>query len=116
MIADALRNGLRRLAAWTTDLGHPRDLALRRWWGGGISTPAGVTVDENSALTYAAVWKAVNVISGAVAKLPCVVYRRDSRGNKERYAEHPGHRLLHRAPNATMGPFQFIKTLQAHCL
>ena len=45
-------------------------------FGQGRSTDAGITVDERTALMYAPVWQAVNLISSAAACLPFHHYRR----------------------------------------
>lgn len=88
---------------------------VQKLFGGGVTTAAGVQVDEESALKYSAVWAAVNIISGAVGFLPLPVYRRKDEG-KEKVPAHPVYRLLHDRPNKYMNALTFRETLQAHVL
>lgn len=90
------------------------DPEINKYFSGG-QTSTGVSVSEFTALNYSAVWSAVNLISGDVASLPLVLYRRNGRG-KERYEAHPLYRLLHDAPNPEMSSVTFRRTLQAHAL
>jgi HK97 family phage portal protein len=87
---------------------------ILEWLGDG-PTGAGVVVTPNNALTLAAVWACVRVISEDVASLPLITYRRLDRG-KERAPAHPLYRLLHDEPNPYMTAMQFRETLQGHVL
>lgn len=82
---------------------------------GAAKTAAGVRVSRKKALGYPAVWRAVNLISGDVAKLPLVVYRRDGR-NRELAPDHPSYPLLVWKPNDAMTAFVLKQTLMAHVL
>ncbi len=77
---------------------------------------AGVSVSEESALTLAAVWNAVQLISGTVGSLPLVLYKRLPNGGREPFIKHPLYRLLHDRPNPEMSSMVFRETLQAHVL
>ena len=46
----------------------------------GIQANSGVTVDENSALNFSAVWACVRVISESVASLPIGVFKEEENG------------------------------------
>lgn len=72
-------------------------------------------VTHRRALGYPAVWRAVSLISGDVAKLPLIVYRQNGR-NKEPDAAHPAYRVLLRKPNDAMTAFVFKQTLMLHVL
>ena len=61
-------------------------------WGGGL-TSSGIAVNHETALTYSPVWRATNLISRDVAKLPFFVYRRSGSG-KERDTSHAAYTLL----------------------
>jgi HK97 family phage portal protein len=76
---------------------------------------AGVFVSEDSALTYAAVWSCVRVISETVAALPWHVYRRSDAG-RDRLGAHPVEWLLNSQANPEMTAFAFRETLLAHAL
>jgi HK97 family phage portal protein len=85
-----------------------------RFSGGRVA--AGVTVTEQTAMNYSAVWAAVNLIAGDIGKVPLVLYKTDSGGGKQRYTTHPLYRLIHDRPNPQMGSMTFRRTLQAHAL
>jgi HK97 family phage portal protein len=102
--------------------------ALRSYWRGpynlrdpltGIfsepSVSSGVSVNEQTALNYSAVWAAVQRISGDVGSLPLVLYKRVGDG-KEPLRDHPTYRLLHDQPNPDMTAVVFRETMQAHLL
>jgi HK97 family phage portal protein len=79
------------------------------------SVSSGVSVNEQNALTYSAVWASVQRISGDVGSLPLVLYKRVGDG-KEPLRDHPTYRLLHDQPNPDMTAVVFRETLQAHLL
>lgn len=82
---------------------------------GAGETSAGVRVTRRRALGYSAVWRAVNLISGDIGRIPLCVYRRGE-GGKTIDTVHPAYRLLRRKPNPYMTAFIFRRTLQAHAL
>jgi len=82
---------------------------------GGGTASSGVSVNAQSALTYAPVWRAVNLIAADVAKLPLVVYKRSGIG-KVRDTSHPAYRLLRHRPNREMGFFPFKQVLTGWAL
>lgn len=82
------------------------------WWGNATS---GTYINENTALTNAAVYACVRVISETFASLPLHVLKYQERG-KCAIPEHPLYRLLHTAPNPEMTSFVFRETLMSHLL
>jgi len=92
-----------------------KDRVLANVFSAGTET-AGVHVDEESSLSYAAVWNAVTLIAGDIAKVPLPLYRRLPDGGKELFREHPLYELLHDQPNPEMSSFQFRRTLQGQVL
>ena len=48
--------------------------------GGDGNTKAGVTVSHKTALAYPPLWRAINLISGDVAKIPVDLYMRHEDG------------------------------------
>jgi HK97 family phage portal protein len=88
---------------------------LARLWAN-PPVSSGVSVNEDTALNYSAVWAAVSLISSQVASLPLILYRRLEDGGKERLTGHPTYRLLHDQPNPEMSSMVFRETLQAHVL
>lgn len=86
------------------------------WIRGGPDTDAGVQVSYETSLTYHAVYRAVNLISRDVAKIPLFVYKNLSEGGKEREKKHPAYTLLRRRANSEMLAFGFKQTMMAHAL
>lgn len=97
----------------STSLSNPADWLYDAL--GARAASSGVSINRETALTYAAFWRGVNLISRDVGKLPIIIYRRSGEG-KERATEHPAYRLLKRRPNAEMTALVFKQTLQAHAL
>jgi HK97 family phage portal protein len=76
---------------------------------------SGVKVTRLRALGHSAMWKAVNLISGDVGRLPLKVYKRSGEG-KETDPSHAAYQLLWRKPNPYMTSMIFRQTLQSHVL
>lgn len=83
---------------------------------GGDKTDSGVRVNVQTGLGYPPVWRAVDLISSYVAKLPLHIYERTEDGGKRRAKEHPAYGLIRRKPNEYLNAFHFIKTLVANSL
>jgi HK97 family phage portal protein len=83
---------------------------------GGGPTESGVRVTLSTALGYPPLWRAINLISGDVAKLPLNVYRRTPDGGKEPAKAHPGYNLLRRKASLTTNAFDVKRTLTAQAL
>lgn len=85
-------------------------------------TQAGVSVDHDNALTYAAVWACVRIISETIAMLPCHVYerKRDSASDEPEQNilrfDHPVDWLISMQPNPEIDAGVFWETIIAHCL
>lgn len=73
----------------------------RRMWPG---KHAGVRVDEDSALTYSAVWACVRVISETIAALPWNTFRRIDKDNSKK-VEDSINWMLYRQPNPEISSF-----------
>lgn len=82
---------------------------------GGSASSSGVVVSEASAMTYTPFWAAVRIISGAVAGLPLITYRKTDDG-KERAENEIPFTLLKDVANPYMTSFKLKETLQAHAL
>lgn len=85
-------------------------------WAGGGESSAGIAVNSESAFKLAAVWRAVSLISGDVAKLPLHIYRRLSNGGKERDTSHTAYKLLRRRPNEHMNDFAWKRSVLREAL
>ena len=80
----------------------------------GMSTHSGVSVTEENALKYSAVYACVRILSKTVASLPLITYLRTGDKEKERATKLPLYTLLHDQPNPFMSSFDFRQTLQSH--
>lgn len=91
-----------------------RDVGVSQRLMSSLSNSAsGAVVTTSTALSVAAVWACVRVLSESVAQLPIILYRRD--GNfKERATEHPLYSLLHTAPNPEMTAYHWKQTMMVH--
>jgi HK97 family phage portal protein len=105
----------RTLRSLTLGPFNPKDRTIARYFGGSASS-TGISVNEESSLTFSAVWNAVVLISGDVAKVPLPLYRRLPNGGKDKYSDHGLYELVHDYPNPEMSSFQFRRTLQGHVL
>ncbi|MBB3944693.1 HK97 family phage portal protein [Rhizobium skierniewicense] len=81
-------------------------------WHGNVGD-AGEHVSDSSVLSLSAAWACVNLLSGTIASLPLMVYRRDSKGNREIYRDHPLYRLLHDSPNFDQTAVDFWEFISA---
>lgn len=87
--------------------------AIDAWRGG--ATDAGMQVDEQTALTYTAVWRAVLAVSEPISTVPLNVYRR--KGNSRELAvDSPLYRLLHTQPNPQMTSAVYRLCMQAQAM
>lgn len=87
--------------------------SFRPFFGG---STAGKVVTEKSAMQMTAVYACVRVLAEAVAGLPLHLYRYNSKGGKEKAANHSLFFLLHDEPNPEMTSFVFRETLMTHLL
>src|SRR5512146_2136841 len=71
---------------------------------------AGGLVDNDTALTVSAYWRAINYISGQIAGLPWDVIRETSRASVKLPA-HPVWRILHKRVSDEFGPFTWRETM-----
>jgi HK97 family phage portal protein len=75
---------------------------------------AGVVVTEDTAMTFAAVWACVSVISRTLAALPWQVFERSPEGRRQLHGTVGW--LLNNQPNPEMTAFSFRETLISHAL
>lgn len=89
--------------------------ALQRFFSLGVKTNSGVAVNENTALTFGAVYACVTLLAQTIAMLPCILYRREGAG-KVRATDHYLYDILHTKPCQTMNRFLWTETLQGGVL
>lgn len=81
----------------------------------GSQSISGEVVNEETALTYSAVWAAVNIISKTVSTLPLHLLRKDNRKTIQA-TEKSLFRVLHAQANPYMTAQGYRETIQAHLL
>lgn len=113
MIAERCLTVLRSFLPMAT-FRRPSDWMLD--WVGGSKTHAGVRVDHTGAMSLDTVYRAINLISGDVAKLPLPVYRRQGDNSRSRDPRHPAYRLLTRKANDNLTAHTLKQVLTGHCL
>lgn len=85
------------------------------WNLAGSQAVSGETVTEQSALTYSAVWCAVNLIAGTIATLPLHLMQR--KGDKKRVADDLRlYRVMHDEANRYMTAKAFREVIMSHVL
>src|SRR6185295_17286623 len=82
------------------------------------ATPSstGLSVTQQTALTYSAFFASVNAISTDVASYPLIHYKRASSGGKDRYTDSRLYRMVHDEPNPEMTSFTMRQMMTAHVL
>jgi HK97 family phage portal protein len=88
-----------------------------QWLGSGPSK-SGVSVNEETAKKFTAVFACIRVLSETLASMPIILYRDrkigDKASGKDRAVDHPLYDLLHNAPNKEMPSFMLKETLMNH--
>jgi HK97 family phage portal protein len=85
------------------------------WRLAGSQSLSGENVTEHSALTYSAVWCAINLISGTVSGLPLHLLRQDRR-KTIKVTEKPLFSVLHSQANPYMTAQVYREVMTAHVL
>lgn len=87
------------------------------WIGAGPSK-SGVSVSNESAKRFSAVFACIRVLSETLASMPIILYRDkklgDKSSGKDRAVDHPLYDILHNAPNNEMPSFMLKETLMNH--
>ncbi len=84
------------------------------WAAFGVSrSDVGIPINREVAFTYGPWWRAVNLLSGDVAKLPLHTFKRTAAG-KVRDKEHPGFRLLRRRANERQTAYHWKRLMIVH--
>lgn len=83
--------------------------------GYGEQAKSGVSVTEDTALTYSAVWACVRIISESIASLPLHLMRTEGR-NRYAATAHPLYGLLHSLPNQEQTAMEWRQMLFSQTL
>ena len=102
-----------QLLSWMNLLRKPRDVNEKEtpqqrtpsFW-----SPAGVSVNANSALKISAVYSAIDLISSNCAKIPCNLYENNG-DERKKASDDQRHRLVWREPEPGITAFSFWKTI-----
>lgn len=77
---------------------------------------SGAAVNRTTVLGSSAVWRAINLISSSIARLPLITYKRKNEGGSERDSKHPAYFLLKKRPSQYCSSYSFVQVLTAHAL
>lgn len=96
-------------ARWNDSSGDDNgEMTLAEFMRASIDRKNGHIVNPRTILKHPGVWRAVDLISTSVAKVPFEVYRREDDG-RESAKEHDAYPLLKGQPNGVYSRFQLIK-------
>lgn len=83
---------------------------------GSQKSDSGVSVSPEDALTLAAFWQGVSIISGDFATSTADVFKRTGDGDREIDTNHPADFLISDTPNPEMDAFELWRRFVLHCL
>lgn len=109
MLLDLIARSFEQRASWTLSGGHPRDPVIADWIGANQASKTGIVVNEKTALTHSAVWRAVNLRSMLMGDIPLGVFRKRSDGGKDNLSDHPVYPLVHDLCNADLFLTPFVR-------
>lgn len=115
-------NILQRIAQWFRPQlrATQNDPNWEGWWHNqyGGKSSSGISVTRDNALMVPAVWQAVSMISGDVAKLPLDLYRKKGGDGEDReiYESHPAEWVVRWESNIEMTAPQFWRQMTADAL
>ena len=96
-------------------LSNPKAWDVSLWNLRGSQTESGETVDEQTCLTYSAVWNAITLISGTIGALPCHLMQ--NQGKTKKIADDIGlYGLMHDKWNPFMTAMAGRECMMAHIL
>ena len=98
-------------ATWVS-AGPPRDPVIAKILGTGDNA-AGVSVNEDTALNFSAVWAGTRIIAETIATLPLFLYR-EVGGRTEKVDGHRSRYLVDSEPNDEMTAYMWRETQCAH--
>jgi HK97 family phage portal protein len=87
---------------------------IDKFFNVGLMNESGVNVTEDTALTFAAVYRAIVLRGDTIGALPVHVFENMPDGTKQIVRDHPVSFLLGREPNERQTAFTFKQTAQGH--
>lgn len=82
----------------------------------GVRSDSGVRMNHQQAIGHPPIWRAINLIARAVAKLPSDVYRLQENDDAEVDKSHPAHAILTRKANKSMRSYTWKTSMMYHAL
>lgn len=95
--------------------GHVSLASLAAIFGMGPTSYTGVNVNDDTAMTYGAVFAAIRLLAWSTAMLPLITYQQKGRG-RVRAVDHPLYPLLKEEANPEMTAFDFRSTIMSHAV
>jgi len=92
-----------------------KDSWFTNWLTGGMTTDAGVSINNNTAMQISTVFACIRIISEDVGKIPLQVFRKEKNG-RQRDDSHPLNNIFNNNPNPEMTAMSFRQTLMGHVL
>lgn len=114
MLLEAIGRGM-QFRAEKINIGPPRDPVLAEFLGSS-PTNSGVDVDERTGMTMSAVYRAVAIISEAMANVPLHVFRLLDDDNRDRLRDDPLDLLFNGKANSEMDGKALREAMTAHAL
>lgn len=96
------------------NIGPPRDPVIADWFGMSNVANSGISVNADTAMRIAAVYRCVTLLSQTYASLPLQVFRMQSDGGKELDRMHPLYRIVHDQPNQFQTSFEWREMMLGH--
>lgn len=108
-------NFLDKIRSWLPAFAQKRSIAGGESW---VISPtlAGVIVNEDTAVTFAAVYAAINILASDVACYPFAVMKRGEDGSRSIDFSQPNHDLVSVEPNEELGPIGLYGAMMWHLL
>lgn len=107
----AIRNASFEDPSWSLD-----DPALYEAIAAGMTSAAGIPITHEGSLKLAAVWQAVSLVSGDVAKLPLYPYTREDDDDREIDTAHSSYVCTSIKANDEKSAFYFWRDLMVHAM
>lgn len=95
---------------------NDEDSADLLFGGESYRAETGDSVTHNKAMSIAAVWQAINLISGDIAKIPLSLYTESASGVRREVKRHPLIDLVQMRPNRDENAFKFWRRVMVHAL